>query len=145
MRAQPKTDLQSEREGLFVRLVEAYRQRDFGVIEEAVRPDVVLKLPGSSWLAGTYRGHEAFGRYVLAIRQVLRAAEKPSRYHHRGNEMTVEHDVVVSGPKHVAEMMVRIRVRFDEDDKAASVLVEPDDLGLFDHVVNTVVEDSAAS
>jgi ketosteroid isomerase-like protein len=145
MGAQPKTDVQSEREGLFARLLAAFMQRDFGAFEEAVRPDVVLELPGTSWLAGTYHDYEAFGRYILALRQVLRAAEKPITYRHRGNVMTVQHDIVVSGPKHVTEMALRIKVRFDDDGKTEAVFVEPDDLGLFDHVVNTSLGDFQAS
>jgi len=29
-------------------------RRDFDAIERSMRPDVVIELPGSSWLAGTY-------------------------------------------------------------------------------------------
>ena len=43
-----------EREAQFVRNMCLIR-RDFGVIDETTRPDVTLELPGSSWLAGTYR------------------------------------------------------------------------------------------
>jgi ketosteroid isomerase-like protein len=36
--------------------MDAFIRRDFSVIDETMRPDVTLELPGSSWLAGTYRG-----------------------------------------------------------------------------------------
>ena len=37
------------------------------------------------------------------------------------------------------------RLRVDEQGKMESITVEPDDLGLFDHVLNAVLRDSEAS
>ena len=38
-----------------------------------------------------------------------------------------------------------MRIRFGADGKAESISVEPADLGLFDHVLNVALKDSAAS
>jgi ketosteroid isomerase-like protein len=47
---------QGEREAQFARSMDAFIRRDFSVIDENLRPDVALEMPGSSWLAGTYQG-----------------------------------------------------------------------------------------
>ncbi len=47
--------VRQEREAQFARNIDAFIRRDFGVIDENLRPDVALEMPGSSWLAGTYR------------------------------------------------------------------------------------------
>jgi len=36
-------------------------------------------------------------------------------------------------------MVLRIKVQFDADGKAASFVVVPEDLGLFDHVANSTL------
>jgi hypothetical protein len=59
--------------------------------------------------------------------------------------MIVRHDIKVHGPNHQVEMTLRVRARFDEQAKMESITVEPDDLGLFDHVLNAVLRDSEAS
>jgi len=51
----------------------------------------------------------------------------------------------VHGPNHDVEMTLRVRARFDEQGKIESLTVEPDDLGLFDHVLNAALRDSEAS
>lgn len=61
--------VREERETQFGRNMEAFIRRDFGVIEETMRPDVALDMPGSSWVAGTYQGFEAVSRGVVALRQ----------------------------------------------------------------------------
>ena len=137
---QPERAVQREREGLFAWLVGAFMHRDFVAFDEAVAEDVVTELPGSSWLAGTHRGRESFGRHMVALRQVLRSAETPTTYLHGGNQMIARHQMMVRGPKHQVEMVLRIKVRFDEDGKIASSAVEPEDLGLFDHVANSTLK-----
>jgi hypothetical protein len=42
-------------------------------------------------------------------------------------------------------MTLLVRFRFDEEGKSESISVEPTDLGLFDHVLNVALKDSAAS
>ena len=59
--------------------------------------------------------------------------------------MIVRHDITVHGPNHEVEMTLRVRARFDEQGKVESITVEPDDLGLFDHVLNAVLRDAEAS
>jgi hypothetical protein len=45
----------------------------------------------------------------------------------------------------VVEMTLRVRLRYDREGKAESIDLEPEDLGLFDHVLNTTLRDSHAS
>jgi ketosteroid isomerase-like protein len=137
MSTPPGRQIQLEREGLFTRLVGAFLQRDFGSIDDAVRPDVVTEMPGSSWLAGTQRGHEALRQQVEALRQVLRPAEEPIAYVHEGDQMTVRHETQLMGPQHQVEMTVLIKLRFDDQGRIASSVLVPEDVGLFDHVVNS--------
>jgi hypothetical protein len=51
--------------------------------------------------------------------------------------MLVKLDVEVHGLSHDVEMAIRVRVRYDESGKWEAISVEPGDLGLFDHVLNT--------
>jgi ketosteroid isomerase-like protein len=132
-------ETQIRREGLFARLDSAFMRRDHVVFDEAVREDVVIELPGSSWLAGTFHGREAFGRHMASLRQVLRSTDTPSLFLHEGDQMVVRHEMVVMGPKHVVEMVLRIKVRFDADGRVASFVSVPEDLGLFDHVANSAL------
>ena len=134
---QPERAIQREREGLFAWLAGAFMHRDFAAFDEAVREDVITELSGSSWLAGTHRGRESFGRHIVAMRQVLRSTETPTTYLHGGNQMIARHQMMVMGPAHQVEMVLRFKIRFDADGKIASSAVEPEDLGLFDHVANS--------
>jgi len=137
MSTHPSRAIQLEREGLFAWLNGAFMHRDFAAFEEAVRDDVVTQLQGSSWLAGTHRGGEAFGRHMVALRQILRSSDKPTTYLHEGDQMIVRHEMQLTGPTHQVEMVIRIKLRFDSDGKIASAVVMPNDLGLFDHVANS--------
>jgi ketosteroid isomerase-like protein len=140
MERRPVREIQLEREHKFESLVGASMQRDFAAIDEAVRSDVVAEMPGSSWLAGTQRGHEALGRQVAALRQVLRPSDSPNTYAHEGDQMTVRHQTQVMGPQHQVEMTLQLKIRFDAaDGKIASSVLVPEDLGLFDHVVNSTL------
>jgi ketosteroid isomerase-like protein len=132
-------EIQIEREGLFARLDSAFMRRDFVAFDRDVREDVILELPGSSWLAGTYQGREAFGRHIATLRGVLRSTDKPSLHLHEGDRMIVKHEMLVMGPTHIVEMALRIEVRFDDEGKVASSAVVPEDLRLFDHVANSTL------
>ena len=145
MDAQPKSDLQGQREAQFIQDVGAFVRRDFEAIERRMRSDVVMHLPGSSWLAGTYRGLEEVGRCILGLRHVLDSSDDHISFLHEGDQMVVRHDIMVHGPKHEVPMTLLIRLRFDGDGKSESISVEPTDLGLFDHVLNVALKDSAAS
>jgi ketosteroid isomerase-like protein len=127
-----------EREGLFARLVGAYMRRDFGVIERSVRPDMVLTFPGSSWVAGTYRGYEEFGRYLLVVRDLIRPAGTQMRFTHAAHHMVITHDIVVSGFDRSAEMDMHMGVHFDDEGKVECVVMELSDESLFDELANTV-------
>jgi hypothetical protein len=131
-------EIQLEREALFTLLVDAFMRRDFGIIDDVVREGVVAELPGYSQLAGIHKGREAFGRFVVDMRRVLWTTQR-STYSHKGDLMTVKHGVLVMGPRHRVEMTLQIKMRFDADGKIASCLVEPEDLGLFDHVANSTL------
>jgi ketosteroid isomerase-like protein len=134
----PGREIELEREGLFARLTAAFMHRDFLAFNEAVREDVVMELPGSSWLAGTYEGRDAFGRFMVSVRQVVDSTKRPTTYlHYSADEMIVRHEMLVSGPKHEVEMVLVIKIRFDTAGMVAAVVVVPEDLGLFDHVANS--------
>jgi ketosteroid isomerase-like protein len=76
--------VQQEREAQFARNIDAFIRRDFGVIDGTMRPDVRLDMPGSSWLAGTYRGLEAKSRGVMALRQVFNSDKRLVTFLHEG-------------------------------------------------------------
>lgn len=145
MHTHPKSELQIEREAQFIQNMGAFMRRDFDTIEGSMRSDVVMVLPGFSWLAGTHRGFEDVSRSIVGLRQVLESGEKVITFLHDGDQMIVRHDIMVRGPMHEVEMTLRVKVRYDEDGKALAISVEPDDLALFDHVLNTFLNDSAAS
>lgn len=145
MDAQPKSELQAQREAQFIDDIGAFVRRDFEAIDRKMNPGVVMQLPGSSWLAGTYRGFEEVGRCILGLRHVLDSNEDRVTFLHEGDQMIVRHVITVHGPKHQVDMTLLVRVRFGADGKAESISVEPGDLGLFDHVLNVALKDSAAS
>jgi hypothetical protein len=74
-----------------------------------MRPDVVMELPGSSWLTGIYSGYEDVSSCVLGLRQVLNSEEKRISFLHEGDQMIVRHDIMVHGPTHEVEMTCSIR------------------------------------
>jgi hypothetical protein len=129
--------VREEREAQFGRNMEAFIRRDFGVIEETMRPDVALDMPGSFWLAGTYQGFEAVSRGVVALRQVFNSDKRLVTFLHEGDQMVVRHAITVSGPRHDVEMNLGVRIAYDEQGKFATIDVEPADLDLFDYVVNS--------
>lgn len=67
----------------------------------------------------------------------MSAARKPIMFEHTDNEMVFRQVMVVSGPKHDVEMTLVVMVRYDGDGLIESFLVEPEDQGLFDYVVDT--------
>jgi hypothetical protein len=145
MESQRKSELHSEREAQFIHGIDAFRRRDFDALERAMQSGVIIHVPGSSWLAGDYRGYEEAGRCILGLRHVLDSSEKRISFLHEGHHMIVRHDIMVHGPQHEAEMTLLVRVRYGPDGKAQSISVEPEDLGLFDHVLNIALKDSAVS
>jgi len=137
--------IHAERESRFLENMAAFMRHDFDAIERSMRPDAVIELPGSSWLAGTYGGYEDVGRCIVGLRRVLDSDRSRVSFLHEGDQMIVRHDITVHGPMHDVEMILRVKVRFGDDGMMASITVEPDDLGLFDHVLNAALGDSAAS
>ncbi len=132
-------EIQLQREALFATLVDAFIARDFAVFDEAVREDVLASMPGTSRLAGTHNGREAFGRFVVAMRKILGSNDMAPTYTHDGDLMTVRHGLLVMGPRHQVEMILETKFRFDADGKVASCRVHPEDLGLFDHVAKSTL------
>lgn len=108
-----------------------------------MRPDVTLEMPGSSWVAGTYRGLEEVGRGVVALRQVLNSDTRLITFLHEGDQMLVRHAINVSGPRHDVEMNLGVRIGYDEQGKFATIDVEPADIDLFDYVVNSRLNGTA--
>jgi ketosteroid isomerase-like protein len=145
MDGQTQTAVQRERETQFIQNMGAFMRRDFATVEAAWRPDVVMELPGASWLAGIHRGYKEVSRCVLGLRQVLASEERRTTFLHEGDQMIVRHDIMVHGPEHEVEMTLRVRVHYDSDGKAAAIHLEPDDLGLFDHVLNTMLRQQSSA
>lgn len=145
MDTRAKTPVQAQREAQFVQNIGAFMRRDFEIIESTWRPDVVLEMPGTSWLAGSHRGLKDVSRCVLGLRQVLAYEDRRTTFLHEGNHLIVRHDIMVHGPEHVVGMTLRVRLKYDREGKVESIDLEPEDLGLFDHVVNTTLRNSQAS
>jgi hypothetical protein len=145
MNEHPETAVQHEREDRFLASVGAFMRRDFAAIEATWRPDVVMTLPGSSWLAGRYEGFAEVSRCVVGLRQVLVSEQDRITFLHEGDQMVVRHDILVHGPMHVVEMTFRIRVRYDEDGATEAIDLEPDDLALFDHVLNITLSSRSSA
>jgi hypothetical protein len=139
------TLVQERREARFLENMRAFVRHDLVVIERNMVSDVLMELPGTSWLAGVYRGHSDVSRGILALRQVLDSQESHLSFLHEGDQMVVRHDVHVLGPEHEVAMTLRVRIRFDAELRMTAILVEPDDLDLFDHVVNTKLGDQATA
>lgn len=129
----------AEREEQFVEHMQHFTRREFSTFEGAIASDVTMVLPGSSWLAGTFTGYEGVRRCILGLRRVLDSKETALSFLHEGNHMFVRHEIVVHGPTHQVTMRLRVRVRYNDDDEVDALFVEPEDLGLFDHVVNSVL------
>jgi ketosteroid isomerase-like protein len=135
--------LNSDREVIFGELLAAFGRHDLDVIRAAMRPDVTLVTPGSSPLAGTYRGIEAVGRFVVELRAALDSGRHEVAFEHEGDDMVVRHQVEVHGPLHVAGMILHQRFAFDRaTGKITSITVEPEDGGLFDYVIHSRLRDS---
>jgi len=145
MDGQPKGELQVQREAQFIENLGAFMRRDFAAVEAAWRPDVIMEMPGSSWLAGTHRGVKDVSRCILGLRQVLASEDRRTTFLHEGDQMIVRHDIMVHGPEHLVEMTLRVKIRYDPEGKAEAIDLEPNDLGLFDHVLNTALRNSQAS
>ena len=134
--------LNGDREAIFAELLAAFGRRDNDVILAAMSADVVLELPGTSALAGTYRGIDEVGRFVSALRSVLETGRHEVSFQHEGDDMVVRHQVAVHGPQHVAGMVLFQRFTFDAPSgKIVSITVEPEDRGLFDYVVHAALSD----
>lgn len=130
--------IQAEREAQFARNLHAFVRRDFAVIQAAMRPDVTLRLPGSSWLAGTYRGLEDVTQSIVDIRQVFVSDRKQITFVHQGDTVIVRHAITIGGgPEDEVEMTMYISITYDAEGRFKSIDVVPVDLGLFDFVVDS--------
>jgi hypothetical protein len=129
----------AQREGRFLDGVGAFMRRDFEALGRTMNPDIEMVFPGTSWLAGTYRGAEQVMRCILALRHVLDSNDDRISFLHEGGRMVVRHDITLHGPLHEVEMTFLIHLSFDTDGRVKSVGVEPEDLRLFDHVLSTAM------
>ena len=129
------------RESKFLEGVGAFMRRDFDALGRTMRPDIEMVFPGTSWLAGKYRGAEAVMRCILALRRVLDSNEDRASFLHEGDRMVVRHEITLHGPLHKIEMSFLVRITYDPDGRAKSVVVEPEDLRLFDHVLSTAMRE----
>lgn len=126
-----------DREASLLGLAAAYQHRALTSFQAAVRSDVASTLAGTSRLAGTYHGREACGRQLEVLREVLSPVRKPVTFKHDDNVTVLRQIMVVSGPRHDVEMTLVTTVRYDDEGLIESLLVEPEDQGLFDYVIDT--------
>lgn len=139
------TRLQKEREARVIEGVGAFIRRDFDVLERTMHPDVVMRLPGWSWLAGVYRGPGEVCRCILGLRQVLESSTDRVSFLHEGDHMIMTHEIVLHGPAHDVDMTFSVAVGYDSDERVRTISVEPADLALFDHVLKTALVASNSS
>jgi ketosteroid isomerase-like protein len=126
-----------EREGRLLDGVRAFARRDLDPFGRAMRPDVEMRLPGTSWLAGVYRGPEAVTRCIVGLRDVLQSSADRVRFRHTDDQVVMEHEVTLRGRFHEVTMTFSVTVTYDDDEHVRTIAVEPADLGLFDHVLKT--------
>jgi ketosteroid isomerase-like protein len=129
-------DLRLERQALFTGMASAFARRAFDEVAAGVVPEVELTLTGFSWLAGTYRGYEAFSHYVLAARLVLEPAGRPITYLHHGDEMVIMHEFEVGGRVGGPEVPLHVSVKFADDGRISSLMIQPKDQMVFDEAVD---------
>jgi len=139
-----RRDLELAREALYARLVRAFVDRDFVTIERAMREDVVLELPGTSSFSGRHVGWDAVDRYLVGMRQFMRSTGKPITFEHEDNMMVATYETMVHGPKHlIDDMELRVEITVDEEERISTVFIQPDDIGLFDHVITEVLRSAS--
>jgi hypothetical protein len=130
----------AEREARFLDGVGAFMRRDFRALGRTMVDDIEMVFPGTSWLAGTYRGAESVMRCILALRHVLDSNEDRISFVHDDERMIVRHDITLHGPLHEVEMAFLVKLAFDPEGRVRSVIVDPEDLRLFDHVLSTAMK-----
>jgi hypothetical protein len=133
----PIADLRLERQALFTGMASAFARRAFDEVVDGVVPDVELTLVGTSWLAGTYVGYEGFSHYVLAARLVLEPAGRPLTHRHHDDEMAIMHEFEVGGRVGGPEIPLHVSVRFADDGRISSLVIQPQDQVLFDEAVDS--------
>jgi|RhiMetdeSRZDD1v2_1073273.scaffolds.fasta_scaffold12419_10 hypothetical protein len=138
MKLEPVEDTQ--REARFLEGVGAFMRRDFDALGRTMVDDIEMVFPGTSYLAGTYRGAESVMRCILALRHVLDSNEDRISFVHDEDRMIVRHDITLHGPLHEIEMGFLVKLTFDPDGRVKSVVVDPEDLRLFDHVLSTAMK-----
>lgn len=137
--------LHAEREAQFLTHMGTFIRGELEPIDAAVRSDVVMVLPGSSWLAGMHIGYDGVRRCITGLRRVLRAEDNQLSFIHGARHMIVRHDVVVQGRDNAVQMGLMVRVRYDMEDKVDALFVDPDDQDLFDHVANSLMSGCATA
>jgi ketosteroid isomerase-like protein len=132
-------DVRRDRERNFVDALRAFERRDFAAVQQTMRSDVVIVLPGDSWISGTFAGYDLVGRCLAGLRRVFESNETLMTFTHADEEMIVRHEINVQGPTHRATMILRVRVHYDGDGKTSEIYLTPSDIGLFDHVANSIL------
>jgi hypothetical protein len=125
----------ADREAIFSNLVSAYAMDVTSVIPMAMAEDVSLVVPGNTKYAGERRGREEIGRFVVGMRRILETNDAPADFSHAGDHMLVTLRVRADVEGSPRDMSLGFRVGFDEDDQITYVVIEPEDVELFDKVL----------
>ena len=124
-------ETRQEREGLFVRWVRGYMRGDLGIFAETMRPEAVMVLGGGSALSGTYAGHSAIRDFLGSLAGSVRSSGLPITYFHDEDSMIARQRVVVGG----IDCRLAVTTLFDAEGLVTRVLIEPEDLEMFDRAV----------
>jgi hypothetical protein len=135
--AMEHTDLYRARETRFTEGITAFVERDFEALQDRMSADVTMHVPGSSGFAGTFRGPDAVGRCIVGLRRVFEAGTGKTAFVHDRDGMVVSHEISIHGAMHDVPMVVTFAIGYDADERVRTIAVEPQDLGLFDHVLRS--------
>jgi hypothetical protein len=125
----------ADREAIFSNLVSAYAMDVTSVIPMAMTEDVSLVVPGNTKYAGERRGREEIGRFVVGMRRILEANSAPADFSHAGDHMLVTLRVSAEVEGKPRDMTLGFRIGFDEDDQITYIVIEPEDVELYDKIL----------
>jgi hypothetical protein len=125
----------ADREAIFSNLVSAFMLDVTSLIPMAMSADVSLVVPGNTKHAGERRGREGVGRFVRGMRGVLETTDAPADFSHAGDHMLATLRVRADVAGTLRDMTLGFRVGFDEDEQITYIVIEPEDVELFDKVI----------
>jgi hypothetical protein len=125
----------TDREAIFSNLVSAFALDVTSLIPMAMREDVSLVVPGNTKYAGERRGREEIGRFVVGMRRILETINAPADFSHAGDHMLVTLRVRADVEGTLRDMTLGFRVGFDENEQITYIVIEPEDVELFDNVL----------